>query len=146
MRPGRGTASRTSHRHIRFVLYTLLLGTATLPLVSGSSAHARVVDDMPAPVPPPPPPGLPETPSRGDVSRALGERAADVRACAVPSAAGGAVTVSVTFVSSGAVQRVTMTATTLPASVQSCIAQAVMKARVPPFRASTFNVNFPFRY
>jgi hypothetical protein len=69
-----------------------------------------------------------------------------VRSCTAGSTTGGQVTVHVRFQSSGAVQSVTVNSTTLPESMKSCIAQAVQKARVPPFRASAFNVNFPYRY
>lgn len=141
MRQGHGTSFTASHPR-QWLLLAILLCAATLPSVNESIAHA----DQPAPPPPPPPPAVPETPSRNDVAQALAERAGEVRSCTAGSTTGGQVTVHVRFQPSGAVQSVTVNSTTLPESVRSCIAQAVQKARVPPFRASTFNVNFPYRY
>ena len=142
MQQGHGTSFTARQPRQWLLLAALLLCAATLPNVNESIAHA----DRPAPPPPPPPPAVPETPSRSDVSRALGERASEVRACTAGSTTGGQVTVSVRFGSSGAVQSVTVNSTTLPDAMRSCIAEAVQKARVPPFRASAFNVNFPYRY
>lgn len=141
MQPGPGTSPTTRQLFKPLALVVALLSAAAPTNVAESVAQA----DMPAP-PPPPPSGLPETPSRSDVSQALGERAADVRACTTGSTTGGQVTVSVRFGSSGAVQSVTVNSTTLPETMRSCIAEAVRKARVPPFRMSEFNVNFPYRY
>lgn len=141
MQPGSGTSPTAGQFVKPLMLVAALLSAATLPSAAESIAHA----DMPAP-PPPPPSGLPETPSRSDVSQALGERAADVRSCTTGSTTGGQVTVSVRFGSSGAVQSVTVNSTTLPEAMRTCIAEAVRKARVPPFRRSDFNVNFPYRY
>lgn len=142
MQQGPGTSSTAGQRFRPLVLVAALLSAAVLPGAVESIAHA----DQPAPPPPPPPPAVPETPSRSDVAQALSERAADVRSCTAGSTTGGQVTVHVRFESSGAVQRATVNSTTLPESVKRCIAEAVQKARVPPFRASEFNVNFPYRY
>lgn len=139
MQPGPGTSPTASQLCKALVLATALLSAAGVP---ESIAHA----DMPAPPPPPPPAAVPETPSRNDVAQALGERSAEVRSCTTGSTTGGQVTVHVRFESSGAVQSVTVNSTTLPESMRSCIAEAVRKARVPPFRMSEFNVNFPYRY
>lgn len=142
MQPGPGTSPTAGQFVKQLALVAALLSAATLPGAAESIAHA----DMPAPPPPPPPAAVPETPSRNDVAQALGERSAEVRSCTTGSTTGGQVTVHVRFESSGAVQSVTVNSTTLPESMRSCIAEAVRKARVPPFRMSEFNVNFPYRY
>lgn len=142
MQQGPGTPPTAGQFFKPLVLVAALLSAAALPSAAESIAHA----DMPAPPPPPPPAAVPETPSRNDVAQALSERAADVRACTTGSTTGGQVVVRVRFESSGAVQSVTVNSTTLPDAMRSCIAEAVQKARVPPFRASAFNVNFPYRY
>lgn len=140
MHHGQGTSSTASHLRTWLLLAAILLCGAAGSGVAGSIALA----DQPAPPPPPP---IRETPSRSEISQVLGERAADVRGCAPPGTpGGGVVTVHVRFESSGTAQSVTVTSPTLPASVSACIVQAVQKARVAPFRAAEFNVNFPYRY
>jgi hypothetical protein len=142
MDQGRGRPSTTSQLPT-LVLASFLLCTAALPGVTESTARARVAQQQGAT---PPPPGIPETPARSEVSRALGARGADVRSCALLGKT-GAVTVRVTFESSGAVQSAVVTSTTpLSDTVRSCIAEAVQKARVRPFRNSAFIVTFPFRW
>lgn len=84
---------------------------------------------------------LPDTPSRGAVSSALGGRAAAVRACG--NGTSGTATVAVTFSSNGRVSSAAVSGG--PFAGNSCIANAVRGARVPPFRQATFNVNFPYR-
>ena len=118
-----------------------------LPAWVTLTVSADVPNDFgPTPPPPPPPPqsGPIATPSRADVARALGERAGEVRGCAPPNQS-GELSVRVTFVSSGRVERVVVTST-LPEAAKVCVAEAVQKARVAPFRQQTFNVVFPYRY
>ena len=98
----------------------------------------------PDPIPPVRPDAMPETPSRQDISRALGSRAAAVRACA-PRGQSGTLTVRVEFHSSGRV-RTADVRSSLPNAAQACVAEAVRKARVPPFRRPIMVVSFPYRY
>jgi hypothetical protein len=84
---------------------------------------------------------LPDTPSRSAVSSALGGRAAAVRACG--NGTSGTASVAVTFSSNGRVSSASVSGG--PFAGNSCIANAVRGAHVPPFRQSTFNVNFPYR-
>ncbi|MCA9578471.1 MAG: zinc-ribbon domain-containing protein [Sandaracinaceae bacterium] len=99
-----------------------LLGMAVAPMESASA-------------------DLPDTPSRSAVSSALGGRAAAVRACG--NGTSGTATVAVTFASNGRVTSANVSGG--PFAGNSCIANAVRGARVPPFRQATFNVNFPYR-
>ncbi|MEO0326737.1 MAG: hypothetical protein AAF447_27590 [Myxococcota bacterium] len=84
---------------------------------------------------------LPDQPARDDVGRAL--RGASSR---VASCGGGTASVAnaaITFGSNGRVRGVRVTG--VPPNVASCVARGVRGARVPPFRRSTFLVNYPFR-
>ncbi|MFK7985386.1 MAG: GYF domain-containing protein [Sandaracinaceae bacterium] len=86
----------------------------------------------------------PQTPSRGSVVSAMQSVSGPVRACA--NGTHGTATVRVVFGgSNGRVSGATVNAPSLPGPVRSCIARAVRGARVPPFRQSSFSVNYPFR-
>lgn len=128
------------------LLALLLLVGATLPGVAQPTAHARVMERHDAPPQPAPPSTLPDRPSRADLWRAHRERERDVMSCQ-PRGLSAQLNVRVTFESSGTVQEVDVNSTTvLPDSVTSCIKQALLRARVPPFRDSTYSHWFPFRY
>lgn len=117
----------------------VLLGAFTLGLAT-LTAHADVAAERNVP----PNPSIPESPSRADVMRAMGNRAAAIRHCA-PRDQTGTLTITVEFEPAGTVTLVEVTST-LPDSVEACVAAAVRSARVPPFRLPTFRVVFPFRY
>lgn len=84
----------------------------------------------------------PQTPSRGSVVGAMRAVSGAVRACG--NGAHGTAPVRIVF--SGSNGRVTSAQVSgnFPGPVRSCIARAVRAAHVPPFRQSSFSINFPF--
>jgi hypothetical protein len=88
---------------------------------------------------------LPEAPSRDDVKRALAGISGAVRNCKKDES--GTALVSVTF--SGKTGRASSADVASGpfkgTPVGACIEKAAMRARVPRFKQSTFNVKFPYR-
>ncbi len=88
---------------------------------------------------------LPEAPSRDDVKRALAGISGAVRSCKKDES--GTALVSVTF--SGKTGRASgadvASGPFKGTPVGACIEKAAMRARVPRFKQSTFNVKFPYR-
>jgi predicted Zn finger-like uncharacterized protein len=88
---------------------------------------------------------LPEAPSRDDVKRALAGISGAVRSCKKDES--GTALVSVTF--SGKTGRASSADVASGpfkgTPVGACIEKAAMRARVPRFKQSTFNVKFPYR-
>ncbi|HJL14496.1 MAG TPA: hypothetical protein RMH99_02500, partial [Sandaracinaceae bacterium LLY-WYZ-13_1] len=85
----------------------------------------------------------PQTPSRSDVVSAMNSVSGAVRSCG--NGAHGLAPVRIVFGSNGSVRSAQVSGGSFPPPVRSCIARAVRGARVPPFRQSSFSVNYPFR-
>lgn len=86
---------------------------------------------------------LPSTPSRGDVTSALGSVASAVRTCG--QGAHGMATTRIVFSGeTGRVSDAQVTSASLSPEVRSCVARAVRGAHVPRFTQRTFSVNYPF--
>jgi TonB family protein len=86
--------------------------------------------------------GLPQTPGRASISRALGQLTGRIRQCAGDRT--GTASAAITFRSDGSVSDVSMTGPTFGSAALSCMSAAVRGARVEPFQQATFRVNYPF--
>lgn len=86
----------------------------------------------------------PETPSRGDIVAAMNRVSPAVSACG--RGQHGLVPVRIVFAgSTGRVTEASTQATGFTPDVIECVVREARGATVPPFRADTFSVSYPFR-
>jgi hypothetical protein len=89
------------------------------------------------------PGSVPEKPSQGAVTGALGRALPEARACLnsddQPAKA------NITFEAAGSVSSVVVSGTSAGATAEACIKKALSKATVPPFAQSTYSANVTVR-
>lgn len=87
--------------------------------------------------------GAGATPTRAQISAALGPLAGQVRACGGP--AGEVASVAVVFASNGSVRSASVGGSLAGTPAAGCIARVVRGAHVPAFTNPSFSVTYPYR-
>lgn len=85
-----------------------------------------------------------QTPTRAEVVAAMNAVSPAVRACG--RGEHGVATTRLEIAPSGEVTRARVTSPTPSSELRRCVEEAAAEARVPPFTAASFTVNYPFRY
>jgi hypothetical protein len=120
------------------------LGEAVDRAAGGVVAHAAAASEPAAPAGPQFAPGsVPEKPSQGAVTGALGRALPSARNCLNPD--DPVSRANVTFSSAGTVSAVVVSGSAAGSPAEECIRSALMKASVPPFAQATYSANVTVR-
>jgi len=118
------------------------LGEAVQHAVGGGGTPAAARDNAPA-APDYAPGSVPQKPSQGAVTGALGRALPAARACLNPD--DPISRANITFGSDGKASAVVVTGHAAGTTTEDCIKRALMKATVPPFAQSTYGATVTIR-
>jgi DNA polymerase III subunit gamma/tau len=119
------------------------LGEAVEHAVGGAGAPAAASEPSGPAGPSFAPGSVPDRPSQGAVSGAIGRALPEARACLNPDDPVSRATV--TFASEGSVSSVVVMGSAAGKPVEACIKSALLKAHVPPFAQATYSATIPVR-